>query len=180
MPEVPSAQRHERALSGVTTSAVNMCMMGAMDPALSGVLGAAIGATAGLAGTFMSNVGTRKQAKRKERADSYATALTHLTRAAARRSDLTATGQTLLAKGDLPQWFLDLADAEHSLAVATGHSSPDVRQEMVAALRDLTTIVQEISKGPVQISPKGETVMDRLWSVQERVARCVVHDLGAS
>jgi hypothetical protein len=118
--------------------------------------------------------------RRQERATSYAKALNHLTRAAARRSSLTAAGEVLLAKEDLPQWFLDLADAEHSLAIAAGHAGKAVRATMVQALKDLTDIVQEITKGPVKISSKGETVIDRLWAVQGAMATCAIADLGGT
>ncbi|WP_141843512.1 hypothetical protein [Humibacillus xanthopallidus] len=130
---------------------------------------------------------TRKQAKQKECADSYATALSHLTRAAARRAEDVGTGaglerRTQVAKEELPQWLLDLADAEHSLAVATGHCSAAVRQQMAGALGDLTAIVREITRshGGVPVPPSGVNVIARLWSVQELVAQCAIHDLGGS
>ena len=51
---------------------------------------------------------------------------------------------------------------------------------MVQALKDLTDIVQEITKGPVKLSAEGETVIDRLWTVQGVVATCAISDLGGA
>lgn len=78
-----------------------------MDPALAGLLGAAIGVTAGVAGTLitvLAHIRNQRWATiQQRRADGYAKAVEHLFRAAVRRSEITASGMPVLAKDDTAQ-----------------------------------------------------------------------------
>jgi hypothetical protein len=136
-------------------------IIGTVDAATAGVIGAAIGAAAGIGGSIVTNVFAarrdRAQWERAQRADGYAHALKHLTIAVVRGS------------------LTDLADAEHFLIIAAGNASASVRDRMLMALSDLTALTQDASEG----NGFSESHFGgRVWKVQQDVARCAIDDLG--
>ena len=97
-----------------------------MDAGLAAVIGAGIGGATAIVGSFATTVlsarATRSQWRRSQAADGYANSLRYLTRAVAVRSRFTSRGRAVLSKDDVHQFFVDLADAEHSLAIAAAFS----------------------------------------------------------
>ena len=71
-----------------------------MNPAISALIGAAIGATAGILGVLLTNIlQTRNQHKtwiRDKKTEAYTNTLQHLFRLANKRSRLLADGKTIL------------------------------------------------------------------------------------
>ena len=151
-----------------------------MDAALAGVLGAGIGAVAGIAGSVVTNSFAARRERdlwrRTQMADAYANALSHLARATTRRSKLTThadgTVSAIMSEEDLAAWFLDIADAEKSVAVAAGFASVQARLKLVEALSAL----HRVSRRAVE----DFVVPEDLWQIQGVVSSCAVDDLGGS
>jgi hypothetical protein len=113
-----------------------------VDAGLAAVIGAGIGGATAIVGSFATTVlsarATRSQWRRSQAADGYANSLRYLTRAVAVRSRFTSRGRAVLSKDDVHQFFVDLADAEHSLAIAAAFSGLRARPLMLTALGDLS------------------------------------------
>ena len=152
-----------------------------MDAALAGLIGAGIGAAAGFGGSLATSVLTGRRMREAWRLDqmivAYGKTLKHLTRAAVPRGELTANGAFVLTKDDVRSLMLDLADAEHSLTLATGFCGPLAADEMTAALSGLSVLVRSVAPGPN--NARGSTdLTQELWRIQESVSKCVQMDVG--
>jgi hypothetical protein len=76
--------------------------------------------------------------------------------------------------------MLSLADAEHSLTLATGFCSPIAMQTMTGALADLSALVRNVLPGPnnAQYMDSTQDINEQLWRIQETVSNCAQNDLG--
>jgi hypothetical protein len=167
-----------------------------MDPALAGVIGAAVGAAAGVTGaliTVLSQARTQRlTTQQQRRADGYAKAVEHLYRAAVRRSEITAEGLPILSREDTADWFLDLADALNSLTVVIAYAGSGFRAELAEVLQHYGQAVYMLTehgtaKQPDEAGPyvglkpflrwKGE-LPSVLWEAAVTVQRIATRDLS--
>ena len=121
-----------------------------MDAALAGLIGAGIGALAGLAGSLISaraqDRRERENFLRQRKADAYGQAVAHLFRAAARRSHLTSEGGPILSKEDQAAWFLDIADALNSLTAVIAFVGSGFRNELIEVLQHFGSAAFELTQ----------------------------------
>ncbi|MCB1824404.1 MAG: hypothetical protein H6974_15560 [Gammaproteobacteria bacterium] len=103
-----------------------------IDPAVAGLIGAGIGAIAGMSGTLMGQILQSKRENKKwllsRKEDAYSNSLRYLLKALNKRSKLTADGIAVLAKEDMPEWFSDLSEAQAWITSLTIYCSEDVRE----------------------------------------------------
>jgi hypothetical protein len=129
-----------------------------MDPAAAGLIGAAIGAIAGVAGSLISAHiqarGERLAFIRQRKAEAYAKAVQHLFRAAARRSEISAQGMPVLSREDQREWFLDLADGLHSLTAVIAYAGHGFRAELTEVLQHYGVAVAKLTEEGLDITPK--------------------------
>ena len=101
-----------------------------MDSAVSGIIGAGIGAVAGMTGRLLAQMlQSRREHQewlltRKE--DAYSNALRYLLKSLNRRSKITAEGNAVLSKEDMPEWSTDLSEAQAWITSLTIYCSNDV------------------------------------------------------
>ena len=88
-----------------------------MDAAVAGLIGAAIGAVAGMAGTLITNYLQAKQEHAKwirdKRVEAYSNAIRYLVRALNKRSSLSIEGGTftsVMGKDVIKEWFDELSE----------------------------------------------------------------------
>ena len=94
-----------------------------MSTAVIGLLGALIGATAGLVGAWLTNSlqGRRDQAKwlLETRVAAYSKAIRHLYRASYRMTKVSAESGPIIAEGDIKEWFDDVTEALYQVVWLT-------------------------------------------------------------
>ena len=103
-----------------------------MDSAVAGLIGAGIGAVAGITGTFLAQILQSRREHRKwilsRKEDAYSNSLRYLLKALNRRSKITVEGVAVLSKEDMPEWFTDLSEAQAWITSLTIYCSNDVRE----------------------------------------------------
>lgn len=89
-----------------------------MDSGVAGLIGAGIGALAGVAGTLITNHLQAKQERlkwlRDKRVESYSNTIRYLTRALNKRSEISIDSGslvTVMGKNVTKEWFDDLSEA---------------------------------------------------------------------
>ena len=174
-----------------------------MDAAVVGLIGAAVGAISAIGGSVITTAiqgrTERLGFQRARKADAYGHAVEILFRAAARRSELTASGKPVLSTEDQRQWFLDLAAGLESLTIAVAYAGKDWRYELIVVLQNygiaVTDLVQKgLSLGNLPSRFLGlkafeedlesrrwsGDVMDILWMAASRVSEIAYLDLSGS
>jgi len=180
---------HANGTSSIKASAIPgppyvWCHAAIVDAALAGLVGAGIGAVGGFGGSLATSVLAGRRQREAWRLDQMASAygktLEHLTRAAVPGGEFTANGAFVLTKDDVRELMLSLADAEHSLTLATGFCSPIAMQTMTGALADLSALVRNVLPGPnnAQYMDSTQDINEQLWRIQETVSNCAQNDLG--
>jgi hypothetical protein len=85
-----------------------------MDAATAGLLGAVIGAVAGVGGSLITHGLQARLARenwlRDKRVETYTNAVRYLIRVSNKRSSITASGQTVLGKDAIKEWFDDISE----------------------------------------------------------------------
>jgi hypothetical protein len=87
-----------------------------MDSEIAGLVGAGIGAVAGMSGTLLAQALQSRREHRKwvltKKEEAYSNALRHLLKSLNTRSYLTADGIAILGINEMPNWFSDLSEAQ--------------------------------------------------------------------
>lgn len=103
-----------------------------MDSAVAGLIGAGIGAVAGMTGTLLSQLLQSRRENKKwlitRKEDAYSNTLRYLLKVLNRRSKITAKGVAVLSQEDMPDWFTDLSEAQSWITSLTIYCSHDVRK----------------------------------------------------
>jgi hypothetical protein len=131
---------------------------------------------------------------RERKADAYGSAVEHLSRAAARRSELTVQGKPILTKEDQREWFLDLASGLHALTTAVAYASESWRRELRDILQRYGMAVSETTQGGLRprnrlqgpyagLEPFAEEewsddMTEILWQAVARVQEIAILDLS--
>lgn len=131
-----------------------------IDPAVSGLIGAGIGAIAGMSGTLMGQVLQSKREHKKwlltRKEDAYSNSLKYLLRVLNKRSKLTADGIAVLAKEDVPEWFSDLSEAQAWITSLTIYCSDDVRETIKSVSSKFNGVMSMLMGNNVYISSGAE------------------------
>jgi hypothetical protein len=123
-----------------------------MDSAIAGLLGAGIGALAGLTGAVVTN---RLQSRvdqhkwlRDRRVEAYTSAIRFLIRVSNKRSQITAAGTTVLGQDAIKEWFDDLNEARSWLTSLLVYCSDREREKLTSAIAALNAAAaQMLSSG---------------------------------
>jgi hypothetical protein len=126
-----------------------------VGPATAGLIGAAIGAAAGVSASLVSAYFQRHDERlafqRQRKAEAYGSAVEHLFRAAARR---TAEGKPVLSQDDQGQWFIDLVDGLQSLTAVVAYAGQGWRTELLDVLQHYGIAVWELTQKSLEIKVK--------------------------
>jgi hypothetical protein len=168
-----------------------------MDSAIAGLIGAGIGAIAGMAGTLIAHSLQLKSEKNKwllsKREEAYSNALRYLLKSLNQRSKITANGTAILAQSEMPDWFSNLSEAQSWITVLTIYSSDETRASISNISSKLNgTISMLMGSGLLIASEQPETIQNDtvvidngLSNLAEMVAfayteilKCAQTDLG--
>ncbi len=159
-----------------------------MDSSIAGLIGAGIGALAGMAGTV---IGQYMQSRRDQRSwlldkkeDTYSNTLRYLSKVVNRRSQITANGKAILSIDDTSLWFNDVSEAQAWMTSLTIYCSEGVRTKICEALKDYNealscfvgTDSNAIDAGKKSIS--SGNLIETMVKVRESVLTCARQDLG--
>jgi hypothetical protein len=129
-----------------------------MDSALAGLLGAVIGAGAGLAAAWLtSSLQARREKARwllETRVKAYGSAIRHLYRAGYRMSKLSPEGVAFIGEAEVKEWFDDVTEALYQvvwLTIVCGDSQYATVQKAQA---DLDRAVAGVVSGHKPRAPK--------------------------
>lgn len=163
-----------------------------MDSAIAGLIGAGIGAVAGMFGAIMTQSLQSKNDRRKwllsKKEEAYSSSIRFLLKSLNRRSKITATGISVLAQNEMPDWFIDLSEAQAWVSSLTIYASSETRESInKVAYRfnstmsdllgyQLALTVEERQKGITTIEEK--SLSDFLTFAYKEVLRCAQIDLG--
>ena len=105
-----------------------------MDSAIAGLIGAGVGAIAGMAGTFIAHSLQSKEERKKwllsKREEAYSNALRYLLKSLTSRSKITADGFTILSQNEMPSWFSNLSEAQSWITSLTIYSSVETKESI--------------------------------------------------
>jgi hypothetical protein len=98
-----------------------------MDAAVAGLIGAAIGAVAGVLGAIITHYLQSSQDNKKwvrdKREEAYSNTIRFLLRVLNKRSMITATGLTVLGQENIKEWFDDISEAQSWMTSLTIYCS---------------------------------------------------------
>jgi hypothetical protein len=118
-----------------------------MDAALAGLIGAGIGALAGIAGAMLTYVlQTRLEREkwlRDRRVEVYTNAIRYLIRVSNKRSILTAEGVTVLGQDAVKEWFDEISEARSWLTSLLIYCSQQEQPKLNAAIERLNKAVAD-------------------------------------
>lgn len=119
-----------------------------MDAAVAGLVGAAIGAVAGILGTIITHYLQSSQDNKKwlrdKREEAYLSAIRFLLRVVNKRSVITATGLTVLAQEDVKEWFDDISEAQSWLTSLTIYCSESEKNTIVKLSSEINDSVSAL------------------------------------
>lgn len=122
-----------------------------MDAALAGLIGAGIGAFAGIVGTFVTNYLQASQEHKKwirdKRVESYSNSIRYLLRVINKRSQISIEGGrliTIMGKDVQKEWFDDLNEAVAWLSSLSIYCSKEQSKDVNLAFRKIENIVLSI------------------------------------
>ena len=125
-----------------------------MSSAIVGLIGAAIGAIAGVAGAFISQQmqarAAQERALHSKKEEAYSSTLRYLLRAQNRRSEISVEGGTfgtVLTKEGVKELFDDMVEAQFWVSALTIYCSEDQRQRVNDVSRDIYRTVEEFVSG---------------------------------
>jgi hypothetical protein len=123
-----------------------------MSSAIAGLIGAAIGALAGVTGAFISQRmqarATRERALLSKKEEAYSSTLRYLLRAQNRRSAISAeSGQPYIGEEAVIEVFDDLVEAQFWASSLTIYCSEEQRETVKKVSRDLNEAVANFVSG---------------------------------
>jgi hypothetical protein len=152
-----------------------------MDAAIAAVLGAGLGASATLVGSFVtarSAAGREAVSWERERKQAaYSNAIRALLRVRNRRSRMAAWGEPLIAKEELGTFFDDLVDAQHWLSMLLSACGERQRTTLGDASASLNSLVDEMLTAP-PAGPRLHVVSEQLHEIWTTVVTAARDDIG--
>lgn len=139
-----------------------------MDTAIAGLIGAGIGAAAGMTGTLLAQILQSRREHRKwllsKKEDAYSNSLRYLLKALNRRTKITADGIAILSKEDMPEWFADLGEAQSWITSLTIYCSSDVRETIKQVAGKFNGVISTLMGNDVLIAAEhpNENKSDRI------------------
>jgi len=151
-----------------------------MDATIAGLLGAAIGAAAGVAGAVITQVSQtrleREKWLRDKRVEAYSSSIRFLIRMSNKRSMITAEGQTVLGKDSTKEWFDDISEARSWLTALLIYCSFRERD----ALSDAAKSFNEAAERLITSGALSGDLVPAAQSVCKQVSESARRDIGAS
>jgi gas vesicle protein len=153
-----------------------------MDAAVAGLIGAAIGAIAGMTGTLITAYFQAKQEHRKwmrdKRVEAYSNTIRYLVRALNKRSILTFEGGTLtsvIGKDVIKEWFDDLSEVLVWLSAVSMYCSRSQQSEIARVTK---TVNESVCSFVNSNSLEKFDLPHVISSALETVERCARQDVG--
>lgn len=152
-----------------------------MDSAVAGLIGAGIGAVAGIAGTLITTYLQAKQERlkwlRDKRIESYSNTIRYLTRALNKRSSISiesGTLVTIMGQDVVKEWFDDLSEALVWLSSLSIYCSENQQQEIINAFR----VVEQAVSDFISSDSRSLNLQSVISSVLDSVIECARRDVG--
>lgn len=150
-----------------------------MDATIAGLVGAGIGAVAGIAGALITHVLQarleRERWLRDKRVEAYTSAVRYLIRLSNKRSIITAEGVAVLGTDVVKEWFDDISDARSWLTSLLIYCSDRERPHLTVVIQSLNTAAADFIEAG---SPPGRLV-DSAQAACVQVAASARRDIGA-
>jgi hypothetical protein len=151
-----------------------------MDSAVAGLIGAGIGAMAGVAGTLITNYSQAKQERlkwlRDKRVESYANTIKYLTRVLNKRSEISIENGflvTVMGKDITKEWFDDLSEALAWFSSLSIYCSESQEKEINNAFRIFDQFVSKFINGS-----HPPNFQDDISSILDSIIECARRDIG--
>jgi hypothetical protein len=152
-----------------------------MDAAIAGLIGAAIGAVAGMAGTLITTYLQAKQEHarwiRDKRVEAYSNTIMYLIRALNKRSSLSIDGGTLtsvIGKDVIKEWFDDLSEILVWLSAVSIYCSKNQQPKIAHATQIVNKAVCDfVNSGSVK-----SDLQNVISSALNIVEECARQDVG--
>ncbi len=142
-----------------------------MDSGIAGLIGAGIGALAGIARTLITNHLQAKQERlkwlRDRHVESYSNSIRYLTRTLNKRSSLDAEGRSVIGKEIVKEWFDDLSEALVWLSSLSIYCSESQQKEVIKAFRKVDQAVTDSLDSGLQQSNLQSVISSVLDSIVE-------------
>lgn len=152
-----------------------------MDSGVAGLIGADIGAVAGIAGTLITNHLQAKQERlkwlRDKRVEAYSNTIRYLTRALNKRSSIsieTGTLVTIMGQDVIKEWFDDLSEALVWLSSLSIYCSENQQKEIINAFR----VVEQAVSDLITSDSRPFNLQSVISSVLDSVIECARRDIG--
>lgn len=152
-----------------------------MDAAIAGLIGAAIGAVAGMAGTLITTYIQARQEHTKwirdKRVEAYSSTIRYLIKALNKRSNLSLKGGTAMsAMGEdvIKEWFDDLSEILVWLSAVSMYCSKSQQSKIAHATQIATKAVCDFVNSDSKISDLQSVISSALGIVEE----CARQDVG--
>jgi hypothetical protein len=149
-----------------------------MDAAIAGLIGAGIGAVAGLAGSLISHaLSTRLQHRvwlRDKRNEAYAGTLRYLGRVLRKRSKISAEAGAILGADAVKEWFDDLNEAQTWMSSVSIYCSEAYRKTVSEAAQSLDEAINSLLNAGARAAGGKTSVLtdiDRIHDVILDIAR---------
>lgn len=168
-----------------------------MDPAVAGLIGAGIGAIAGMAGTLIAHSLQLKSEQNKwllsKREEAYSNSLRYLLKSLNQRSKITADGTAILAQSEMPDWFRYLSEAQSWITALTIYSSSETREPVSLISAKFNGIMSmfmgsglfiaadesgEIQDGKIQLDDGLSNLAEMIALAYTEILKCAQTDLG--
>lgn len=151
-----------------------------MDSAVAGLIGAVIGASAGITGTLISTYIQTKQERlewlRDKRVESYSNTIRYLTRALNKRSIISiesGTPMTVMGQDITKEWFDDLSESLVWLSSLSIYCSENQQKEIISAFR----VVEQAVSDLVTSNSHPSNLQKVISSVLDSVIECARRDI---
>jgi hypothetical protein len=152
-----------------------------MDAAIAGLIGAAIGAVAGMAGTLTTTYLQAKQEHAKwirdKRVEAYSNTIRYLVRALNKRSSLSIEGGNLtsvMGKDVIKEWFDDLSEILVWLSAASIYCTKSQQSKIAHATQVVNKAVCDFVNSSSAASELQSVISSALGIVEE----CARQDVG--
>ena len=152
-----------------------------MDSAVAGLIGAGIGASAGIAGTLISTYLQMKQERlkwlRDKRVESYSNTIRYLTRVLNKRSSISIESGnpvTVMGQDVIKEWFDDLSESLVWLASLSIYCSENQKKEIINAFR----VVEQAVSDVVTSNSHPSNIHNTISSVLDNIIECARRDIG--
>ena len=152
-----------------------------MDAAIAGLIGAAIGAVAGMAGTLITTYLQARQEHAKwirdKRVEAYSNTIRYLIRALNKRSSLSLEGGTVtsvMGKDVIKEWFDDLSEILVWLSAASIYCSKNQQSKIAHVTKVVNKAVCDFVNTDSVTSDLQNVISSALGIVEE----CARQDVG--